>query len=203
MAERQIQHVADYQALRHILGGQGPLGLEVVPILNLSHASSASPLQPGGERVRGSEELSVGIGKQHSTAASEAPHDGCLQGVVIAAAATLPVEVQARVLRERPIKLTLFKVSRRQTSRKSRGEWIVRRGDDLSNRGLQALSGLRSGRRNQAIRDLVYVRVELRQVHSMGSSVCHINEETSWQFALKIHIPLLHGPILLDCIPRC
>src|SRR2546425_5555008 len=186
MAERQIKHVADHEALRHILGGQGPLCLQVVPILNLSHATGARSLKPGGERVRGSEELCVGIGHQHGSTASEAPHDGCLQGVVVAAAATLPVEVQARVLREQPSKLTLRKVSRCQTSRKSRAEGIVCRGDDLSNRGLQALSSLRSSRRNEAIWDLVYVRVELRQVNAVGACVGYIGEETRGKLALKI-----------------
>src|SRR6058998_2023992 len=203
MAERQIQYIADHQALRHILGGQGPLCPQVVPILNLSHAPGSRSLKPRRERVRRRDELCVSVSHQHCTAAFEAPHDGCLQGVIVAAAAALTVEVQACVLRERSIKLTLLKVSGCQTSRKSRAERIACRGDDLGDGRLEALSSLRSGRCNEAIWDLVYVRVELRQVHTMRSSVSHIGEETRGQFALKIQIPLLHGTILLDCKPGC
>src|SRR5712692_3663722 len=211
MAEGQIKHVADHEALRDILGGQGPLGLQVVPILNLSHAPSASSLQPGRERVCVREKLCVGIGHQHGTAASEAPHDGCLQGVVIAAAATLPVEVQARVLREGPIKLTLYKphrdrrarLTRGQTSRKIHAEGIVCHKDGLRNRN--RLTGRLLLRRlsNETVWYLVDVGIELRQVHAMSPSVSHVDEETRGQLALKIQIPLLHGPILLDGEPCC
>jgi hypothetical protein len=123
--------------------------------------------------------------------------------VVVAAAATLPVEAQARVLREGPSKLTSPKVSRRQTSRKGGAERILGQGNDLSDRGRLALSSLRSGRRNEAVWDLVYVRVELRQVHTMGSSVSDIDEETRGKLALNIQIPLLHGSILLHGEPCC
>src|SRR5947209_4098218 len=121
--------------------------------------------------------------------------------MVNTAAATLPVEVQARVLREGPIKLTLYKISRSQTSRKIHAEGIS--SDGLRN--CHCLSCRRLGSRlaDETVWYLVDVGIELRQVHAMSPSVSHIDEETRGQLALKIQIPLLHGPILLDGVPCC
>src|SRR6266480_1192897 len=123
--------------------------------------------------------------------------------MVSTAAATLPVEVQARVLRERPVKLTLCKVSRRQTSRKIHAEGIVCHGNELRNCHRLSCSRLGSRLFDETVWYLVDVGIELRQVHAMSPSVSHIDEETRGQLALKIQIPLLHGPILLDCVPCC
>src|SRR5712692_10711766 len=115
----------------------------------------------------------------------------------------MTVEVKAVVLREWPIKLTLCKVSRRQTSRKIHAEGIVCHRNELRNCHRLSCSRLGSRLFDEAVWYLVDVGIELRQVHAMSPSVSHIDKETRGQLALKIQIPLLHRPILLDCVPCC
>jgi hypothetical protein len=55
---------------------------------------------------------------------------------------------------------------------------------------------LRGGRRNKIIPDLVEVRGELRQVHSVGSCVGYVHKEPSWELTLEVEVPLLHIAIL-------
>jgi len=123
--------------------------------------------------------------------------------VVNTVAATLPVEVQAGILRKWPIKLTLNKKSRCQTLRKSRAEGIASRGDDLRNCDRLSCSRLGSRLPDEAVWYLVDIGIEQRQVYAMRSGVSNIDEETRGQLALNIQIPLLHGPILLDRVPCC
>ena len=105
MAERQIEDVAEYQALRDILRGKRTFASQVVPVLNRARAAGRAAFQPRREGIGIRHQLGIGVGGEEGAAALEPLGDGSLQGVVAAAAATLSIQVNRRVLRERPEKL--------------------------------------------------------------------------------------------------
>ena len=105
-----------------------------------------------------------------------------LQSVVIAAAATEAVEVQARILRVGPIKLALDQTRRPKTARKVLAEGIVRAqewpraGQTWPQRNRLASGKLARRLRDEAVRNLVDVGVELLQVHAVRSGIGHVDE---------------------------
>ena len=58
------------------------------------------------------------------------------------------------------------------------------------------------GLRNESIRDLIHVGVELLEVYALRSRVGHVSEETARQLSLDAEIPLLNVSVLLQGICR-
>ena len=90
----QVIHVADHQALGHVLRRERPLSLEVVPVLHFSDTA----LQPGCQGIRVGEEFFVGVGSQERSAALEPFGDCDLERVVVAGAAAIPGKADATIL---------------------------------------------------------------------------------------------------------
>src|ERR1700722_3588119 len=78
MTERQIEHVADHQALRNILRGKRFFTAKIVPVLYAADAAGWS-FEPTGERVGVAQQLFIGVRHQQRAAALEAARDRSLQ----------------------------------------------------------------------------------------------------------------------------
>src|SRR5580692_595417 len=100
VSKRKIEHVADDQTLRHILGRKRSFSVQIVIVLHLANAACfARSFEPAGKRVSVAQELRVRVRHQQRAAAAESAGYSGLQRIVRATAASVPCQAQSGVLR--------------------------------------------------------------------------------------------------------
>src|SRR5271156_5496296 len=195
VAKRQVQHVADDEALGNVLRGERILTPQIVPILHVADAAVAAALQPRGDGVRVRNELGVSVRHKERATAIEALRRGELERVVAASAAANASQLHVAILREGAVQLPLNQTAISQAAGQVHGERVS--GGLLGNRHGTCAAGseLLRGLSDEAVGNLIDVDALIRgfgQVYTVRTGIRDVQEHTPRQLSLDVQVPLLN-----------